>query len=99
MPAGAILAAGAISAAGPGTKAAGPDPEAAGPDFESLWGPRGPCGAFWVKNPPQKDPRGPCGASRGINHPESAPGPTSGGPIGAPGMQKRFLHPIDPGRP
>ena len=33
--AGAILAAGAIAAAGPDTKAAGPDFEAAGPDFEA----------------------------------------------------------------
>ena len=35
VPAGAILAGGAIAAAGPDTKAAGPDFEAARPDFEA----------------------------------------------------------------
>ena len=35
MPAGAILAAGAVAAAGPDTKAAGPDFEAARPNFEA----------------------------------------------------------------
>ena len=39
--AGAILAAGAVAAAGPDTKAAGPDFEAAGPGFEAAGSDKG----------------------------------------------------------
>ena len=74
MPAGAILAAGAIAAAGPDFEAAGPDFKADGPDF------RGPCGASGGTNLPHKGPRGPFGALGCINLPPKGPMGSRHGP-------------------